>query len=164
MRAWERPALTEKDLSVFNPITEGVRHAATLVLYEGLPHPVWEKAQFKQELATQKTIQVHRYPFYEHSLLVAPEDVESLRRLCADPGSYWSYSGPKLCGGYHPDYCLAWNDGNRTYELLICFGCHEMKLYDAKHELKADVREGAYKRLQEILQKYHAKRPKPAKL
>ena len=43
-----------------------------------------------------------------------------------------------------PDHYLTWKDGTTTYELLICFDCHEMKLYGPKQELLADIRKEVF--------------------
>jgi hypothetical protein len=107
------PELSANELVEFTPISQGVSRASTLILYEGLPHPLREAEQFKRELATKKTVRFHDYPFYEGPLHVAANDIGTLRRLSANPDSYWSYGGPKLCGGYHPDYCLAWRTRTR---------------------------------------------------
>jgi hypothetical protein len=157
--AGERPELTAADLAQFTPIAEGIRRATALVLYEGLPHQMFERDQLKNELATKKTIKIHDFHFYERPLEVDGGEVEPLRRLSRAADSYWSYGGPKMCGGYHPDYCLTWKDGEAVYQLLICFGCHEMKLYGPKSELMADIRPDAYKAFAEILKKYRDQRP-----
>ena len=155
-----RPELTAEDLSQFTPISEGIRRASSLTLYEGLPHQMWEADQFKKELATKKTIRIHDFPFYERPLVLAADEIEPLRRLSAAGSSYTTYGGPKLCGGYHPDYCLTWKDGEATYQLLICFGCHEMKLYGPKSELIVDIGDDAFKAFAAALKKHRDQRPK----
>jgi len=159
-RAEDIPKLTAKDLSQFTPISEGIKRAATLTLYEGLPHQHWEAQQLEKELAAKKTVRFHGYPFYERSLAISTNEVELLRRLSADTESYWSYGGEKLCGGYHPDYCLEWKDGEATYHLLICFGCDEMKLYGPKSELLLDIRTDVMKKFESVLKKHRSQRPK----
>jgi hypothetical protein len=121
---------------------------------------MWEADQLKKELATKKTVRIHDFPFYERPLALAADEVEPLRRLSAAGSSYQTYGGPKACGGYHPDYCLAWKDGNVTYHLLICFGCHEMKLYGPKSELIVDIGEEAFKTFETALKKHRDQRPK----
>src|SRR5215211_6479570 len=140
--------------SRFTPITKNIAHGSSLTLYEGLPHQAWEAELLKKELEAKETITVHGFPFYERPLPVAALDVEELRRLSAARESFSPYAGPKACGGYHPDYCLSWKDGEVTYELLICFSCHEMKFYGPKHEALADIRKDAFERFEAILKKY----------
>jgi hypothetical protein len=163
MCAADRAALTAKDLEQFTPISEGIRRASALTLYEGLPHQSWDAEQLKKELAAKKTIQLHAFPFYEAPLALAAEEVAALSKLSSAADSYWSYAGPKKCGGFHPDYCLSWKDGDATWQLLICFGCHEMKLYGPKAELIADLREDAFRAFEAILKKHRDQRPEPAR-
>jgi len=133
---------------------------APLTLYEGLPHQSWEPELLKNELAAKKTITIHGFPFYEHPLSVAAADADELRRLSTAADSFSSYGGPKACGSYHPDYCLSWKDGSTVYELLICFGCHEMKFYSPSQDVLADVQKDAFYRFEAILKKYRDQRPK----
>lgn len=149
------PPLTTEELSQFTPISEGVRRASSLTLFEGLPHQNWDYDQHQRELATKKTVVIHDFPFYERPLVLSTDEVAELRRLCAAAGSYSSYSGEKLCGGYHPDYCLTWKDDTATYDLMICFGCEEMKLYGPQNYLIADLNAPFNK----LLKKHQDQRP-----
>ena len=158
--AVDRPGLTAKDLLQFTPISEGIRRASSVTLYEGLPHQTWEADQLKKELATKKTVSFHDFPFYERPLMLAADEVEPLRRLSTAGSSYTTYGGPKACGGYHPDYCLTWKDGDATYQLLICFGCQEMKLYGPNSELIVDIGEEAFRAFEAALKKHRDQRPK----
>lgn len=158
-RAAVRADLSAKDLTVFNPISKGIQRASALTLYEGLPHQMWEAEELKKELATKKTVRFHDFPFFKQPLVVHGSNIEPLRKLCADAQSYMSYGGPKACGGYHPDYCLAWKDGKAVYALLICFGCHEMKLFGPKSELLVDIRDPAYRRFEAALKQHRKQRP-----
>ena len=152
------PELSSSELVQFTPISEGVSRASALVLYEGLPRPGWEAEQFKKELATRKTVRFHDYPFYEKPLPVSADEIEPLRRLSAAADSYWSYRGPKFCGGYHPDYCLSWKGADATYDLLICFSCHEMKLYSSGPMLLVDIRENSFMQFETTLKKFRNRR------
>jgi hypothetical protein len=154
-----RLGLTADDLSGFRPISDGVARASSLRLYEGLPHQMWEKDQYDHELATKKSVQLHDYPFYERTLAVSQSDREELRRSTASAETYFTFSGEKPCGGYHPDYCLEWIDGENSYELLICLGCEEMKLFGPTQQLRVDIRRDAAKRLKTILSQYRDQRP-----
>ena len=145
--------------SHFTPVTKSMSQGASLTLYEGLPHQSWEGELLQKELATKKTVTIHGFPFYERPLSVAAADVEELRRLSAATDSFSPYGGPKACGGYHPDYCLSWKDGATTYELLICFGCHEMELYGPQQDFLADIRPDAFTQFETTLKKYRDQRP-----
>lgn len=41
--AEERSELSADELSRLAPIAEGIRRASSFTLYEGLPHPVWDR-------------------------------------------------------------------------------------------------------------------------
>ena len=152
------PPLTVEELSQFTPISEGIRRASSLTLFEGLPHPMWESDRLENERATKKTILIHDFPFYARPLALAAEEVEPLRKLSSAAGSYASYMGEKACGGYHPDYCLTWHDGTASYDLMICFGCAEMKLYGPGNYLIVDLNDEAFETL---LKKHRDQRPGP---
>ena len=151
--------LTASDLAEFRPVSAGVTRASSLTLYEGLPHPVWESDQLERELATKQTVQLHNYPFYERTLAVSAADREELRQLSAAAETYFTFRGEKSCGGYHPDYCLTWTDGKYSYDLLVCFGCNEMKLHGPAQDFRLDLRGDAAKRLKAILGGYRDQRP-----
>ena len=155
----EKPELSQDDLTQFTPISKGVKQARILTLYEGLPHQRWERKLLEHELKTKETVRIHGWPFYARSLPIEEADVEPLRGLSANPESYWSFREEKLCGGYHPDYCLALTDGEVEYHLLICLGCHEMKLYGPDQNLRVDIRDDAYKQFKEMITKYRDQRP-----
>ena len=152
-------SFTIRDFIRFRPISQGIRHAPSFTLYEGLPHQLDEATKLAEELATKATFRIHHFPFYERPLPITPKDVETLRQLTASADTFWSYGGPKLCGGFHPDYCLAWGEDSTTYNLLLCFGCHEMLFSDTKRVLVADIREEALSQFKAILRKYHKQRP-----
>lgn len=62
-------------------------------------------------------------------------------------------------GGFHPDHALAWKDGDAAYEVLVCFGCKEVKLYGRKTKLLVDIAEEAIPRLEALLKKHQQARP-----
>ncbi len=155
--AGERPAtrvpaeLTEGDLAQFAPISDEIKLAPSLTVYEGLPR---NRAKLKTELATKKTIRRDEYyTFYARPWRVGGSDAESLRRLSTSADSFEPHR-EKLCDGFHPDYCLVWTDGNTTCEVLICFGCAEVRFYSPQRELHVDLRGEAYEQFTTILKAY----------
>lgn len=156
--------LSSKELSWFEPVSKNILAASTLTLLEGLPHPKVEPDEYQKDLASKKTVSIHGHHFYETPLQWNLEDLEPLRKLCADPSSYWRWSGLKLCDGYHPDYCLIWKNSEIQHQLLICFGCQEIKLFYARQNLYLDLRDPAFAQLGKLLIKYHSQRPYGRKL
>ncbi len=157
--AGERVDFSPRDRAQLQSIADGIGRASTFTLHEGLPHPMWEAEAHKKELATKEIVRFHGSSFYQRPLAVAAVEVEELRRLVSAPDSYRPYSGEKRCGGFHPDYALTWQDGTDAYRLLICFGCHEMKLYGPKVGLTLDIRGDAFRAFESTLKKHRQQRP-----
>ncbi|RYD84048.1 MAG: hypothetical protein EOP84_06610 [Verrucomicrobiaceae bacterium] len=156
-------ALPVTNLSQLTTAFEGIVRAGSLSLYEGLPHPTAERELFQREKNSQEIVQFGGEPFYQTPLEVKPGDEELLRRFCSSAESFAVYSGPKRCGGFHADYCLQWQEGDVKWQVLVCFGCQEVKFYGPDTALRADVGPEVFKRLQALLGKYRAKRPDPQK-
>jgi hypothetical protein len=162
---WSAPVPAEPlkvaELKQFNLLSEVINRATEFTLYEGLPHQRLERRQLQIELDTMKTVRLQGYPFYEQTLEVSDEVVKLLRQLCISASSFETNKGPKRCGGFHPDYCLVWKDGDTTCRLLICFGCREMKLHSPDLELLVDVQPDAYKKFGDLLKPLRNQRPPP---
>jgi hypothetical protein len=61
-------------------------------------------------------------------------------------------SGVKLCGGFHADLRMKWEGGvGNDIEVLVCFGCHEIKLYGVSGMLYADFGDDQAKALRDLL-------------
>ena len=148
-----------RDSFIFNLASNSIKTASLLTIYEGLPRQNSETSKLVDELATQRTIKIGPYPFYEQPLSISPKEIEDLRSLVTSADAYMAY-GPKLCGGFHPDYGLVWSDGSNTCYVLICFGCHEVIFYDTKHTILWDIRDEVFSKFETILRKYHIKPPK----
>lgn len=140
-------------------LLEKIAAAKTVFLYEGLPHQAWESAELSQEKQHKKTRQIHGFDFYADPIAVSAADAKLLFSLCSVPSSYDRYRGEKLCGGYHPDWCLVFG----SVEVLLCFGCHDARLYSPDEEIYADLQvpqaRGAWKQLEKMLKGYRKNRP-----
>ncbi len=134
-----------------------VAAAKSIVVFEGLPHQMWDRELLAVEIQRKDTQKIWEYPFYTPS--VAATNSDDLRQLLCSSDSIVVYGGPKLCGGYHPDYCISWQAGEITYYALVCFGCQEIVFYDGKKPLIYDLDEKAYERYKKLLAIYEAKRP-----
>lgn len=133
--------------------------AGQLVLYEGLPHQVDDRAAFEAERSAKPTVTLHDFAFYRDPVAVSAGDKEALRRLLGDGGSFRAWRGQKLCGDFHPDYLAEWHAGGATYQVLICFGCGEAKVFGPGESLRLDITEEADRKLSKILLKYRKNRP-----
>ncbi len=142
------------------PLAAGIAQAKAVLVYEGLPHQNAERAALQQELKNKQTVQFHGFPFYEQAIGIEKEDAKKLLVLCGDRKTFGRYKGPKFCGGFHPDWCLTFQAGDDLYRVLICFGCHEARLYGPKNDVFSDLDDETVKKFAAILQPLGKHRPK----
>lgn len=134
--------------------------ATTLTVYEGLPHPVWEKRTFAEERRTKTNFELGREFFYAKPLAVSAADRQGLDHLFRTTTVCVPFRGEKLCGGFHADYLVEWRQGEtHVASALLCFGCHELKLIAPGREFRADLSEGGFTALRAILSAYRQERP-----
>ena len=139
---------------------ESLRAADELYVYEGLPHQTKEKSLMESELAKSEVIRIHGYPFYLPKARAKKES--ELKKLLGDPRTYGKYTGPKTCGGYHPDYAVHWMENGVPKHILICFGCGEALFSDGSELLPFDIRHSQmYKLRDDLLSVQRLKRPMP---
>ena len=161
LRAQSPPPPQGWTVARFAPLAERIRagEAPDVLLLEGLPHQLVEHSAFLDERKAHKTTEIGGYHFYQPPLPLTAEEVAGLRATCLDPQTYGAYSGPKRCGGFHPDYALRWGHGRAAVYTLVCFGCHETQTLDGKRCLIADLPEPAFRRLEATLAKRRSQRP-----
>jgi hypothetical protein len=155
-------ALTRKG-STLRAVTEAVRRADEVVLYEGLPHQLFEKRLLEEERRTRAVVELGGYPFYQEPLALTARDAERLSEVLGDRETYQPWKGEKLCGGFHPDYAVEWRVGANRYQALICLGCGELLLCGPwpwlPHE-RFDMDKATGEALVELLKGYWKHRPK----
>ncbi len=145
------------------PVSDGeeirasLRGAGRVMVFEGLPHQTKEKALMESELARKRTTRILGYPFYTPA--VPAKDRAGLQRILGDARTYSPYSGPKTCGGFHPDYSVAWSSGGVDHHIQICFGCGEALFTDGRLLLPYDVKHGPLAELRSLLAPHALKRP-----
>jgi hypothetical protein len=142
------------------PFTKAVTKAKTVAVYEGLPHQHFEPSLLEAERKEKKTVKLHGFDFYADPIELKPELTKQLNARGSDRNSYSRYRGAKLCGGFHPDWCLEWKDGDQTYRLLLCFGCGEAKLHGSKIEALTELNEEQKKQWSDLLDPLYKNRPK----
>lgn len=155
------PKEPSTDLANHAPLAAAIQKAGTVTVYEGLPHQANEKAALDAELKAKKTVPRHGFPFYAEPLVVSADERKALTALTADPKSVQKFGGPKKCGGFHPDYLVEWGTGDDAVRLLVCFGCHEVRMYGPKNDLYADMSDAGLHGLEKILKPLRKNRPKP---
>jgi len=108
-----------------------LRACVDLVLYEGLPHGLFERDLCESELRTKSTVRRHGELIYAAPIPITAADADALRATFGEAGNYFARdaTGMSLCGGFHADYELTWTSSAGEYELHVCFGCYEANLY-----------------------------------
>ena len=154
------PKETDSNFANLPPLVAAIAKAESVTLYEGLPHQVHEADLLKSELAAQKTVSRHGFPFYAATLPLKEKDAKALLALAADDKAYQPWAGAKMCGGFHPDYLVEFRVGKDVYRMQVCFGCQEVKLFGPKRELYADMSDKGLHGLEALLKGYRKSRPK----
>jgi hypothetical protein len=161
----------------YPPLAAKIKQADKVLLYEGLPHQESQKELLETELKTKSTIQLHGFPFYTETLPLSAEDARALTTLFCDgttlkPDAAFvamNYqtqlpdgmiiSIGRLCGGYHPDYCIEWEVEGKKYRMQVCLGCAMVRCFGPGIVLYADIDYKNKSPLWPILIKYRKNRP-----
>lgn len=147
------------DMAALPEFINALERAKEITVYEGLPHQHWEPAELKRERDSKECIKLHGYWFYDDARVLGRKDFVSLRQALSARDGIIEWGGNKLCGGYHPDYLIRWRADNDAYDALICFGCHEVKLFGPRDRLYADLSKQTYEQLEQSLSKFRKHRP-----
>lgn len=138
-------------------LQEALTTADKVEVYEGLPHQMFDADLLKKELKRKDIIKIGEYPFYSPAKTAM--NSSDLRAVLSSSKSILPFSGEKLCGGFHPDYCVAWTRENQISHALICFGCHEIYFLSNDKSYRYDLTNEACENLMKLLSPYGEKRP-----
>jgi hypothetical protein len=133
---------------------EAIR-ADTILVYEGLPHDTWEPNSRKIEIRRNKTVKVSGFSFYDGPQSLRAHDLGELHRLLTGATGLQPYTGPKMGGGFNPDYALQFTSGKDTCTLLLCFTEGDAILTHGKSTVYCSTRWG----WEDFLLPYKSKRP-----
>jgi hypothetical protein len=150
---------TDTDFDNYAPLAEAIAKADKAVLYEGLPHQSYAHELLKKELQEKKTVEHHGFPFYADPLDLKGDGATKLIATFTDPGSFRKWHGAKACGGFHPDFLVEYHAGEDTYRMLVCLGCHEVKVFGPTAELYCDLTDAGYEAFRTLLRGYVRHRP-----
>jgi len=152
-------AITTKkvDVDATAALRESLNKADRLFVYEGLPHQMFEADLLKTEKERKDILKLGGFPFYTPKIAVSDKVAKTLRDATTDPASYAVFSGEKRCGGFHPDYAVAWVDGDKEYAILFCYGCVEALIIDGKKSYRYDFKKIA--NLKKLFEPFKSKRP-----
>lgn len=151
------PPFESIDMAAYQPFAAAVGNSTDIQIFQGLPNFL-DSDDLAAELETKKSFKSHGYRFYSSPVALSADDETALRDLVTTPTTFFEWSGAKLCGGYHPDWMIRWiaSDGTE-HELLLCFGCHEAKLYGPDYQLYCNLAEDGYTKLKAVLERCNGK-------
>ena len=139
--------------------TGALKSADSASAFEGLPHEHFERTLYAQERA-KPVKELLGYPFYPGAVELKAEDLAAVRAVLGDARNYERFLHEKKCGGFHPDWAFEWALGSDRFTVLICFGCHEVKLLGPGGESRHDFDDDAARSLQTLLRPYRKNRPR----
>jgi hypothetical protein len=110
------------------------------------------------------TFRNHDSRFYSPAMpLSSAQRSKVLSRVIRD-ASYEAWSGPKFCGGFHPDLLVRFHCDSGVIDLHLCFGCGEAKFFDGEGLVHVDVRESVADGLKKVQRSSRTKRPAPRQI
>ena len=112
---------------------------------------MWASGELFRDLFTTANRSIGGYRFYTTSVAASDELRRALTTAMRTPALYQPYRGPKLCGGYHPDYCFEWHSSQGTIYGLLCTGCHEVIIIGSGTEVHCDLNSAPAKDLEKQL-------------
>jgi len=138
-------------------IRRTLRGAEKIFVYEGLPHQMFESDILEIEKKRKDTINIAGFPFYSPKVEATGEAATALKKVASNSENYAAFSGEKRCGGFHPDYAIAWSDGSNEYLILFCYGCGEALIVDGKATYRYDFKN--FSDLKKLFAPFKLKRP-----
>jgi len=152
-----KPPAVASAIEATDDFRKSLATASKLVVYEGLPHQLFEQAVMQRESERPDVTRIAGYPFYTPA--VSAKNEELLEKLLSDPKSIDVWIGEKWCGGFHPDYSVSWTSGGNTYSALICFGCEEVIFSEGTRRFRYELAHEACDAFERDLASYRSKRP-----
>ena len=151
------------EISMFDRLSttlEDLTSSTPMEVFEGLPHPLWELSDFANESRRNDVFSNHKFQFYSTQLDPETKGPVAIMAIARSLTSYTPWTGPKLCGGFHPDLLVRFHSSSGLKEVHICLGCHEAMIYTNGGAIHVDLQDGAASKL-EVWQKVtQTKRPK----
>jgi hypothetical protein len=145
-------------------VLEQCRTAARVEVFEGLPHPMFEKESLAREQRRRDVLQNNGFGFYTPALTMTRRDRERLIAGVSAESSFMRWKGPKFCGGFHPDLLVRFHQpSGAPVDVHLCFGCGEAMFYAAGVQVHVDIYDAQSDDWEGIQKRYQKKRP-PGKM
>jgi hypothetical protein len=131
------------------------KDATSLVFLQGLPRSANGLKAAELDKPHVETVLIETDIFYVEPLPVSAEDQKTVLAAFSRDDFAVEWRGLKLCGEFHGDFALEWwAKEKRIATVLVCFGCHELKLIFGEKNVRADIPKDRFELLRTILLKY----------
>lgn len=128
-------------------------------IFEGLPHPRWEKQTLEVESRRSDTFRNHDFGFYRPAMTLPQSARSLLLARVQSATTYQPWSGPKLCGGFHPDLLVRFRTDSGPIDIHLCFGCSEAMIFDGSSFILVDMTDTISDTFQQLQETHRDKRP-----
>lgn len=160
-------ASPEKRKQLEDAVSSHLRLAATLdrcrgapvEIFEGLPHPSFERPAFASESRRADTFVNHDFRFYKPAMILPGTARGRLLNQAHHTSTYLPWRGPRYCGGFHPDVLLRYTTETGPVDLHLCFGCGEARFFDGSAMIRMDINESVLDGLEKLYRTHRDKRP-----
>lgn len=133
------------------PLTAALRSEAPVLVLQGLPNPLFDSDLVDDLVRTDPVDALHGHGFYKQPFVLDAATRVEVIGVLGNPASYQSFSGEKLCGGFHPDFALRVGAIGRTVDVLVCFSCDEAKIFGPGIGSRHDLTKEAVAKLEALL-------------
>jgi hypothetical protein len=137
-------------------LVSAIGRADSLAVLEGLPNR-W--TLIPPDCDSTAIASIANYWFFKDRTIVDVRKRQAIAKAMTAKDAFEPWSGEKLCGGFHPDYCLQWHCGTEIHRALLCFGCHEVIYAGPKGSMRYDIGDNAYDELRDLLATYKTHHP-----
>jgi hypothetical protein len=141
------------DMANLKPLSAGIEKAGALKVYIGVSRIPTAPLPPGAKVPEEKTVKVRGYKFHEKTYAAGEKESTQLKALVGNEKNFSKWLGPKPCGGFHPNYCLEWKDGEKVYEVFLCYGCEEAKIFGPNADLYVNTARETLKAFSEVLEK-----------
>lgn len=110
----------------FAAIAQKASDASELHVYRGLPAE--HRSEYKAELQ-KPNVERHGFRFYAEARKLSELESREIRQILVSRYLFTAKPVFRMCGGFHPDFSIAWRDSSGDYEIQFCLGCGEIRSY-----------------------------------
>jgi hypothetical protein len=135
------------------------RVASRVEVFEGLRRREVDEDGYARESKRADTFRNHDFHFYAPAMHMSPAQLSKVLSGAVHDTSYKAWSGPKFCGGFHPDLLVRFGCDSGVIDLHLCFGCHEARFFDGSTLTHVDLLPTIADDLKRLQQDCPTKRP-----